>query len=48
MKVAPGDVEADAFVRAKFANVAVPNAAADDKVALEITIEPVVEVAQRG
>ena len=40
-KVSTGDTDADACVRTKFANVAISSAAADDKVELEITLEPV-------
>jgi hypothetical protein len=38
-KVSTGDTTADACVRNKFRDIAIPNAAADDKVELEITLE---------
>jgi hypothetical protein len=40
-KVSTGDTTADACVRTKFQGIAIPNAAADDKVELAITLEPV-------
>lgn len=40
-KVSTGDTDADACVRNKLANVAISSAAADDKVELEITLDPV-------
>ncbi len=42
-KVSTGDTDADACVRNKFSNVAIPNAAAGDKVELEITLEAATE-----
>ena len=39
-RVSTGDTDADACVRNKLANVAISSAAADDKVDLEVTIEP--------
>ena len=40
-KVSTGDTDADACVRNKFAGIAISSAAADDKVDLEITLDPV-------
>lgn len=40
-KVSTGDTDADACVRNKFVGIAIPNAATDDKVELEVTLEPV-------
>ena len=42
-KVSTGDVGADACVRNKLRDVAIPNAAAGDKLELSVTLEPVVE-----
>ena len=43
VKVSTGDTDADACVRNKFRDVAIPNAAADDKTELEITLEAATE-----
>ena len=43
VKVSTGDTDADACVRNKFSNVAIPNAAAGDKADHEITLEAATE-----